>query len=108
MPRWCVDVVVIVVLVSACASPGSVGPRVVGFGEPPYPVGTLQVWIRPQPEVEVLCRMAQPDLARTHRILGCYIAETRAIIAIDDAWVVMHEIKHFFEGRWHDDPARPH
>lgn len=108
MARGWVGIVAIAALGAACASSAGVGPAVVGFGEPPYPVGRLQIWIRPQPEVEILCRMARSDQPSTHRILGCYLAETRTIIAIDDAWVVMHEMKHFFEGRWHDDPGQPH
>lgn len=107
MARARVAVVAALALLTACASPGSVGPRLVGFGEPPHPIGALHVWIRPQPEVEVLCRMAQPALPRTHRILGCYIEETHTIIAIEDPWVILHEMKHVFEGHWHAEPGAP-
>jgi predicted small secreted protein len=89
-------------LLSACATPAGVGPQVVRLGAEPYGVGALHIWIRPQAEVEVLCRMAWPGLPRDQRVLGCYVEETQTIVAIDDAWVVMHELKHFFEGRWHD------
>ena len=91
-----------IVLLGACAPRAGVGPRDVALGAEPYGVGALTIWIRPQTEVEILCRMAHPALPRDRHVLGCYLEETRTIVSIDDAWVLMHELKHFFEGRWHD------
>jgi hypothetical protein len=88
-------------LVAACTTTSGVGPQVVNLGLEPYCVGELKIWIRPQEEVDVLCRMAQPTFPWDRHILGCYIDETRTIVCIDDAWVLMHELKHFFEGGWH-------
>jgi hypothetical protein len=89
-----------VVLFTACTTTG-VGPQLVNLGAEPHCVGELKIWIRPQAEVDVLCRIAQPAAPTDRRILGCYIEDTRTIVSIDDAWVLMHELKHFFEGRWH-------
>ena len=92
----------VVLLLAACATRAGVGPQVVRLGAEPYGVGALTIWIRPQAEVEILCRMAQPGLPRDRHVLGCYMEASRTIVSIDDAWVLMHELKHFFEGRWHD------
>jgi hypothetical protein len=90
------------VLAGGCATGGGLGPRALKLGAEPYGVGTLTIWIRPQAEVNVLCHMADPKLPPSVHVLGCYIVETQTIVSTDDAWVLMHELKHFFEGRWHD------
>jgi hypothetical protein len=105
LTRAVVLVGAVAALVAGCTAPSALGARALSLGEEPYGVGELRIWIRPQPEVELLCRISRPDLTRNVRVLGCYVAETRTIVTIDDAWVLMHELKHFFEGRWHDDSA---
>jgi hypothetical protein len=92
-------------MVAGCTARSGVSSRALSLGEEPYRVGELRIWVRPQPEVELLCRMSRPALAPNVRVLGCYVAETRTIVTIDDAWVLMHELKHYFEGRWHDEFA---
>ena len=96
-----------VLTLAACATPAGMGPRVTRLGEAPYRVGTLSIWIRPQAEVEILCRMAQRAVPADRDILGCYIDATRTIVSVDDAWVLMHELKHHFEGRWHEEISAP-
>ena len=68
----------------------------------PYEIGPLKVFIRPQPEVEFLCRLRLPALRHDQRVMGCYLPDTQTIISVNDAEAVIHEIKHFFEGRFHD------
>jgi hypothetical protein len=92
-------------MVAGCTARSGAGARALSLGEEPYTIGELRIWIRPQPEVELLCRMSRPALPRNVRVLGCYVTETRTIVTIDDAWVLMHELKHYFEGRWHDESA---
>ena len=91
---------------AACATPGF-GPEGTGLGEAPYRVGEILIWIRPAAEVDVLCRVAGARVPDGRRVVGCYVPASRTIIAIDDAWVLMHELKHYFEGRWHDEPSAP-
>ena len=92
-------------VLAGCTAQSGLGARALSLGEEPYCIGELRIWIRPQAEVDVLCRMSRPDLPRNGHALGCYVAGTRTIVTIDDAWVLMHELKHYFEGRWHEDPA---
>jgi hypothetical protein len=94
-----------VVMIAGCTAPSGVGARALSLGEEPYRIGELRVWIRPQPEVDLLCRISRPELARSVRVLGCYLPETRTIVTVDDARVLTHELKHYFEGRWHDVSA---
>lgn len=66
-------------------------------------VGPLRVLLRPQPEVEFMCRLhTQQQATPTGRILGCYVPGQRAIISTPDAYVLLHEFKHYFEGPFHD------
>ena len=68
-----------------------------------YQVGPLRVLLRPQPEVEFMCRLhVQQQTAPTGRILGCYVPREKAIISTPDAHVLLHEFKHYFEGSFHD------
>jgi hypothetical protein len=68
-----------------------------------YQVGPLRVLLRPQPEVEFMCRLhAQQQATPNGRILGCYVPRERAIISTPDAHVLLHEFKHYFEGPFHE------
>ena len=67
----------------------------------PASVGPVTVVIRPQPEVEMICRLRSPQAARTGRIHGCYVPADKMIVATPDPYVLMHEFKHHFEGAWH-------
>jgi hypothetical protein len=68
-----------------------------------YHVGPLRVLLRPQPEVEFMCRLhAQQQATPTGRILGCYVPREKAIISTPDPHVLLHEFKHYFEGTFHD------
>lgn len=68
----------------------------------PYRVGPLQVLIRPEPEVEFLCRLKAMAARTNARIRGCYLPEDRLIISSPDPDVLLHEFKHYFEGDWHN------
>ena len=85
-----------------CGTTAGLGPRLMHLGPEPYRIGDLRIWILPQPEVEMLCRLRRPDLSEHVRVYGCYIPATRAVLAIEDAWVVLHELKHYFDGDWHE------
>ncbi len=68
-----------------------------------YSVGPLRVLLRPQPEVEFMCRLhAQQQPTPNGRILGCYVPREKAIISTPDLQVLLHEFKHYFEGPFHD------
>lgn len=84
-------------LLTGCAAPQlftiSSGPRVTT-------VGPLTVWIVPEPEVDFLCGL------RLHKgpgqvALGCYLPEKQTIISPPNVYVLLHELKHHFEGHFH-------
>jgi len=77
-------------------------PDIGQLGPQPYRVGPLQVWVRAQPEVEVLCRLREPQLSPRNRVYGCYLSRERVIISAPDPYVLLHEFKHFFEDHWHN------
>ena len=68
----------------------------------PYRVGPVTVLMRPQPEVEFFCRLRLKDVSNTQRVMGCYLPDSKTIISVPDAQVLLHEFKHHFEGRWHE------
>ena len=72
------------------------------LGTGPFQVGPVNVWVRPQPEVEFLCKLRLPAVAKNKRVIGCYLADSRTIISVADPYVIMHEFRHHFEGRFHD------
>lgn len=87
---------------TGCASQGpylSTGST--QLGSSPHQVGPVTVVIRPQPEVEMICRLRSPQAAPVGRIHGCYVPADRMIISTADPYVLMHEFKHHFEGAWH-------
>jgi hypothetical protein len=71
------------------------------LGKPPYQVGPVTVVIRPQPEVEPICRLRSPHTAPDGRIHGCYVPADRLIVSTADPYVLMHEFTHYLEGPWH-------
>jgi len=85
----------------ACAAPTH--ERDAQLGGDPFRIGELRVMIRPPREVDILCRMAQNAPPQVE-VLGCYIETSKLIIAIDDPYVILHEMKHYFEGAWHQAP----
>lgn len=88
----------------ACATSQPIGsqqPRAVSTDV--YKVGPVRVMLRPQPEVEFMCRLqTERQTTRTGQILGCYIPREQAIISTPDPQVLLHEFKHYFEGPFHD------
>jgi hypothetical protein len=66
-------------------------------------VGPVRVLMRPQAEVEFMCRLRARQEARpVGRVLGCYIPNETTIISTPDANVLLHEFRHYFEGPFHD------
>lgn len=100
--RWLLAAVVAGAVSSGCAGT-SMGPESSASNPDLYEVGPLRVLLRPQPEVEFMCRLhVQQRATSTGRILGCYVPRERAIISTPDAHVLLHEFKHYFEGPFHD------
>jgi hypothetical protein len=102
--QWAPFLVVVAIVLGACAT-----GRPHGNSETPTTnsdlthVGPLRVLLRPQPEVEFMCRLhAQRQAAPNGRILGCYVPREQVIISTPDAHVLLHEFKHYFEGSFHD------
>jgi hypothetical protein len=104
LARWSWLLAVALVILAGCAStqaPGS-QPASVMSGDLQR-VGPLRVLLRPQPEVELICRLhAQRQGTPGGRILGCYIPAQHAIVSTADAQVLLHEFRHYFEGALHD------
>jgi hypothetical protein len=71
------------------------------LGQSPHQIGPVTVVIRPQPEVEMICRLRSAQAAPAGRVHGCYVPADRMIISTADPYVLMHEFKHYFEGAWH-------
>jgi len=87
---------------TGCASQGpylSTGQT--QLGQSPHQVGPVTVVIRPQAEVEMICRLRSPHTAPGGRSHGCYVPADKMIGSTADPNVLMHEFKHYFEGAWH-------
>lgn len=86
---------------TACASQGpylSTGQT--QLGRSPYQIGPVTVVIRPQPEVERICRLRSSHTV-DGPVHGCYVPADQLIVSTADPYVLMHEFKHYFEGAWH-------
>jgi hypothetical protein len=66
-----------------------------------YKVGPITVLIRPQPDVEVICKLRGAKVPTTVRIYGCYVPADKMIVSTADHHVLLHEFKHHFEGTYH-------
>jgi hypothetical protein len=67
-----------------------------------YTVGPVTVLVKPQPEVEFFCRLRMKSVRNDQRVMGCYLPDSRTIIAVADPYVIIHEFKHHFEGPFHE------
>ena len=66
-----------------------------------YKVGPITVLIRPQPDVELICKLRGAKVQTTVRIYGCYVPADKMIVSTADHHVLLHEFKHHFEGTYH-------
>ena len=66
-----------------------------------YKVGPITVLIRPQPDVELICKLQGAKVPTTVRIYGCYVPADKMIVSTADHHVLLHEFKHHFEGTFH-------
>ena len=66
-----------------------------------YKVGPITVLIRPQPEVELICKLRGAKVSTTVRIYGCYVPADKMIVSTANHHVLLHEFKHHFEGTYH-------
>jgi hypothetical protein len=88
-------------LTTGCATRGAyLNERPTALGKPPYQVGPVTVVIRPQSEVELICRLRSPHAAPEDASTAATPAD-RLIVSTADPYVLMHEFKHHFEGPWH-------
>ncbi len=85
----------------AVAAPSAARADDFKIGVDIYKVGPVTVILRPQPEVEFLCRLSLRATASDRRVLGCYLPGKRVIVTNGDPMVILHEFKHYFEGEWH-------
>ena len=99
----------VIMALAGCATaqaPGMPAEAAFGPGGPPamdpYKVGPITVWLRPQPEVEFLCRLRLANVSRDRQVMGCYLPDSHTIIAVADPQVLLHEFKHHFEGKFHE------
>lgn len=98
-----------ILAIAGCATaqaPGMPAQAAFGSGGPPamdpYKVGPITVWLRPQPEVEFLCRLRLANVGPERQVMGCYLPDTHTIIAVADPQVLLHEFRHHFEGKFHE------
>lgn len=81
-------------------------PQIAQFRENSvYTVGEILVIIRPQPEVDYYCRLIiKKAMPKGRKILGCYNSFIKTILSIADSEIIAHELRHHFEGAFHDEP----
>jgi hypothetical protein len=91
------------IALGACATGQPASPPPAPVGTDLYQVGPVRVLLRPQPEVEFMCRLqTQQRVTSAGQIFGCYVPREQAIISTPDPYVLLHEFKHYFEGPFHD------
>ena len=102
--RWLLGTVLAAAVSSGCtAAHPALHAEAPASASDLYRLGPLRVLLRPQPEVEFICRLhAQQQATPNGRILGCYVPGENAIISTPDPHVLLHEFKHYFEGSFHD------
>jgi hypothetical protein len=66
-----------------------------------YKVGPITVLIRPQLDVELICKLRGAKVSTTVRIYGCYVPADKMIVSTANHHVLLHEFKHHFEGTYH-------
>ena len=75
----------LIAVMTGCAAQSAYlneGPT--ALGKPPYQVGPVTVVIRPQAEVEMICRLRSSPGAPDGRIHGCYVPADRLIVSTAD------------------------
>lgn len=94
---------VLALALSGCATHGEyLSTGTAAREDDTYKVGPITVLIRPQPEVELLCKLrGGAKVSPTVRIRGCYMQADKTIVSIPDHSVLLHEFKHHFEGAYH-------
>lgn len=89
---------------TSCAMDQSRDTFLLGVG-PEYRIGPIEVIIGTKTDVQRLCRW-RPSRPY-EQIYGCYQKDRgglgrHRIVTVEDPYVVLHEFKHYFEGRWHE------
>jgi hypothetical protein len=98
-------VIVLALALSGCATHASQGGYL-STGQAlldgdTYKVGPITVLIRPQPDVELICKLRGARVSTTVRIYGCYVPDDKMIVSTANHHVLLHEFKHHFEGAYH-------
>jgi hypothetical protein len=87
---------------TGCASQGAyLSTEQTQLGQSPHQIGPVTVVIRPQAEVDMICRLRGSQSGPSGRVHGCYVPADKMIVSTADPYVLMHEFKHYFEGAWH-------
>lgn len=94
--------VILTLALSGCATQGGY----LSTGQPhpggdTYKVGPITVLIRPQPDVELICKLRGAKVPTTVRIHGCYVPADKMIVSTANHQVLLHEFRHHFEGAYH-------
>jgi hypothetical protein len=93
---------VLALALSGCATQGSyLSTGQAHLDGDTYKVGPITVLIRPQPDVELICKLQGAKVPTTVRIYGCYVPADKMIVSTADHHVLLHEFKHHFEGTFH-------
>jgi hypothetical protein len=94
---------VLAVALAGCATQGEyLSTGQAEHGDDAYKVGPITVMIRPQPDVELFCKVrGGAKVSTTVRIHGCYMPADKTIVSTPDYHVLLHEFKHHFEGAYH-------
>ena len=93
---------VLALALSGCATQGSyLNTGQALLDRDTYKVGPITVLIRPQPDVELICKLRGAKVPTTVRIYGCYVPADKMIVSTADHQVLLHEFKHHFEGTYH-------
>jgi len=102
-------------LAGCAASRGATLPALApadhGLGPSPYTIGPLTVVIEAPWVVDQACRAAVAasggPASRGLTYHGCYNPTTRTIISVADPHILLHELKHHFEGAFHPPVRTP-
>ena len=94
---------VLALMLSGCATHGEyLSTGQASLDGDTYKVGPITILIRPQPDVEVLCKLrGGAKVSATVRIYGCYMPADKTIVSTPNYHVLLHEFKHHFEGAYH-------
>jgi len=87
----------LVLLLTGCAT--ATAPAWTLLGSSPYTIGPLTVHVLTSPRAS--CKLLGAVEPPNRHIRGCYDPVTRTIYTEPDWAILLHELKHYFEGNFH-------